>query len=123
MPHPTPIPLWLCAAADSAQLESRLLAFFTAAPSPSALMIEGWPGPQAHLLAELPHLQIVRLAPACLCCAGNLSMRVQLNRLLRSRQPLARLVLALSDPGHLPQLAAQLQEAQYTKWLAPPQML
>lgn len=79
----------------------------------NAAIIEGLPDGQAFLeaSAERLSLQVVRVAPGCPCCSGNLTMRVTLNRLLRCAP--ARLYLSLADASHKPQVAAFLQEKQY----------
>jgi len=59
---------------------------------------------------------ISRIAPGCLCCAGNLVMRVTLNRLLRQRP--ARLFIGVADTAHLDQLRSWLSSAPYDQLLA-----
>ncbi|THC39774.1 GTPase [Massilia sp. Mn16-1_5] len=61
-------------------------------------------------------LLISRIAPGCLCCAGNLVMRVTLNRLLRQRP--ARLFIGVADTAHLDQLRSWLSSAPYDQLLA-----
>lgn len=80
---------------------------------PNAAIIEGLPDGQALLetSADSLSLEVVRVAPGCPCCTGNLTMRVTLNRLLR-RAP-ARLYLSIANASHQPQIAAFLQETQY----------
>jgi hypothetical protein len=63
------------------------------------------------LAADLPPPLVVRIAAACPCCAGNLVLRVTLNRILRV--PPAALYLALSSTAHLPQLKQFLTRAPY----------
>ncbi len=101
-----------------AQREQTLLDYLRALAQPAALIIEGFPGPLAHALAALPQLHIIRLAPACLCCDGNQILRVQLQRLLRSRIPCHELLIAPARVEHLPALRAQLQQPQYDGWLS-----
>ena len=60
-------------------------------------------------------LQVVRIAPGCLCCTGSLTMRVTLNRLLRQR-PQA-LYLSLASSEHRDSIAALLSAPPYTEWL------
>lgn len=55
--------------------------------------------------------QLLRIAPGCLCCAGNLVLRVTLNRLLR--QPPQRIFISLADATHIDTLRAWLQAAPY----------
>jgi hypothetical protein len=63
--------------------------------------------------AALP--DILHLAPACLCCAGNLVLRVSLNRVLRRRPE--QLFIGLADPAHLEQLRLWLSSAPYDSLL------
>ncbi|MTW12239.1 GTPase [Pseudoduganella eburnea] len=55
--------------------------------------------------------QVHRIAPGCLCCAGNLVLRVTLNRLLR--RPPAQLFISLADATHVESLRAMLETAPY----------
>lgn len=95
----------------------RERAIATAAPANEtcAAIIEGLPSvddalyPRSSQLSE--SMQVVRVAPGCPCCSGNLTMRVTLNRLLR-RAP-SRLYLSLSSSAHRDQILAFLQEPQY----------
>lgn len=79
----------------------------------NAAIIEGLPDGQALLEASAGSmsLQVVRVAPGCPCCTGNLTMRVTLNRLLK--RPPACLYLSIANARHKPQIAAFLQETQY----------
>ena len=61
-------------------------------------------------------LQLLRIAPGCLCCSGNLVLRVTLNRLLR--HPPAHLFLSLADATHIEQLRSWLAASPYDAWLA-----
>lgn len=61
-------------------------------------------------------LQLLRIAPGCLCCSGNLVLRVTLNRLLR--QPPAHLFISLADATHIGQLRNWLTASPYDAWLA-----
>lgn len=70
-----------------------------------------------------PDLRLVRIAPGCLCCTGNLVLRVSLNRLLRP--PPARLFISLANAEHAGQLRTMLENAPYvslltltTDWIA-----
>lgn len=60
--------------------------------------------------------QLLRIAPGCLCCAGNLVLRVTLNRLLR--QPPQRIFISLADATHIDTLRAWLQAPPYDAHLA-----
>ncbi len=71
-------------------------------------------------LDSQPLLQLTRLAPACLCCAGNLVLNVHINRCItRSRRQAnsQRLFISLADATHLPQLRAQLIAAPWDQHL------
>ena len=83
-----------------------------------AAIIEGLPSGAAPLNEVPPDvsLVVVRVAPGCPCCTGNLTMRVTLNRVLR-RSP-ARLYLSLSDATHREQVLMFLQAPQYLDLLA-----
>ncbi len=83
-----------------------------------AAIIEGLPSGTAPLNEIAPDvsLEVIRVAPGCPCCTGNLTMRVTLNRVLR-RSP-ARLYLSLSDATHRDQVLMFLQAPQYLDLLA-----
>jgi hypothetical protein len=80
-----------------------------------AVILEGF-GVAADPLASGPGLQVTRIAPGCLCCDGNLVLRVTLNRLLRQRP--RRLFIGLASSEHLDQLRSWLQSAPYDQLLA-----
>jgi len=81
----------------------------------SAVILEGL-GVAATPLETAPGLQVVRIAPGCLCCDGNLVLRVTLNRLLRQRP--GRLFLGLASSEHLDQLRSWLAAPPYDQLLA-----
>ncbi|TXF97299.1 GTPase [Massilia arenae] len=81
----------------------------------SAVILEGM-GVAAAPLETGPGLQVVRIAPGCLCCDGNLVLRVTLNRLLRQRP--GRLFLGLASSEHLDQLRSWLAAPPYDQLLA-----
>jgi hypothetical protein len=58
---------------------------------------------------------LVRIAPGCLCCTGNLVLRVTLNRILRQRP--AQLFIGLANGAHIEQLRLWLSQAPYDQWL------
>jgi G3E family GTPase len=62
-----------------------------------------------------PTLLIERIAPGCLCCTGNLVLRVTLNRLLRRRPE--RLFIGPATTEHLDQLRSWLQLPPYDQLL------
>lgn len=75
-----------------------------------AVLLEGLPDGRP-LLVPGPALAIARTAPGCLCCTGNLVMRVTLGRLLRPRP--ARLYIAVASEEHLQSLRALLSAAPW----------
>lgn len=75
-----------------------------------AVILEGLPDGNSVLLPA-PSLRVQRIAPGCLCCSGNLVMRVTLNRLLRPAP--VRLYLSLSSAEHLEKILQFLQQAPY----------
>jgi hypothetical protein len=75
-------------------------------------------------LDNLPaHVLCARIAPGCLCCAGNLVLRVTLNRMLRQRpgQRPEHLYIGVAGSEHLDQLRSWLQAEPYDQllWLTP----
>jgi hypothetical protein len=81
----------------------------------AAVILEGLPDGNSTL-EHSDKLLISRIAPGCLCCAGNLVMRVTLNRLLRQRP--ARLFIGVAATTHLDQLRSWLSSAPYDQLLA-----
>jgi hypothetical protein len=79
-----------------------------------AVILEGF-GVAAEPLASGPGLHVTRIAPGCLCCDGNLVLRVTLNRLLRQRP--RRLFIGLASSEHLDQLRSWLQSTPYDQLL------
>ncbi|MGZ5817111.1 MAG: GTPase [Burkholderiaceae bacterium] len=67
----------------------------------------------ATLANSLPYLTIVRIAPGCPCCIGNLTMRVTLNRILR--HPPDYLYISMATPLHLDQVRRFLMQPPYDK--------
>jgi hypothetical protein len=67
-------------------------------------------------LDNLPaHVLRARIAPGCLCCAGNLVLRVTLNRMLRQRPE--HLFIGVADSEHIDQLRSWLQAEPYDQLL------
>ena len=81
----------------------------------NAVILEGL-GVAATPLESGPGLQVVRIAPGCLCCDGNLVLRVTLNRLLRQRPQ--RLFIGVASSEHLDQLRSWLAAPPYDQLLA-----
>ncbi len=101
--------------------EAAIAAAMTAGAG-SAAILEGL-ADGASVLAELAERgpergapQLLRIAPGCLCCAGNLVLRVTLNRLLR--RPPAQLFISLANAEHVEQLRQWLSAAPYDALLA-----
>lgn len=79
-----------------------------------AVLLEGLPDGQG-LLTPSDHLLVHRIAPACLCCTGNLVLRVTLNRILRHHPE--RLFIGVATTEHLDQLRSWLQQPPYDQLL------
>lgn len=56
-----------------------------------------------------------RIAPGCVCCTGNLVLRVTLNRILRKAP--TRLYISVAIASHIEQLRAFLTQAPYSDYL------
>ena len=81
----------------------------------SAAILEGLPDGRSLLLDRSDKLVLHRVAPACLCCTGNLVLRVTLNRILRLRPD--RLFIGVASPDHLDQLRSWLRHPPYDQLL------
>jgi hypothetical protein len=79
----------------------------------TALILEGIAtgSSQLETLAALDTVRIVRIAPGCMCCVGNLTLRVTLNRILR--HPPQQLFISLATSTHLTQILTFLTGAPY----------
>ena len=79
----------------------------------TALILEGMPDGSSRLdgLSKRDTLHIARIAPGCLCCVGNLTLRVTLNRILR--HPPVRLYISLANSTHLEQIRSFLSAPPY----------
>jgi hypothetical protein len=101
----------------SAGARERLIGAQLALDPPGAtcaVLLEGLPDGHSNLLPSAA-LQIERIAPGCLCCTGNLVLRVTLNRLLRQRPE--RLYIGLATTEHLDELRSWLQHPPYDQLL------
>ncbi|MBI3230098.1 MAG: GTPase [Burkholderiales bacterium] len=94
-----------------------------ALPSQVFFIIEGFASGSSPL-AEISgaSVQIQRLAPACLCCSGNMVLNVHLNRLIRQvqksrQQSDVQLVISLADAEHLTSLRAKLTAPPFQQYL------
>ena len=101
---------------DTAALREAAIATAVDPASSTALILEGIPDGTSRLDA-LPFsaFQIFRIAPGCMCCAGNLTMRVTLNRVLRNRP--SRLYIGIASSGHLTGIRDFLIQAPYDNLL------
>lgn len=77
----------------------------------TALILEGLPTGSSSLFEEQANLKQVRIAPGCLCCTGNLTLRVTLNRLVR--QAPDDVFISLATDTHLEQLRQFLASPPY----------
>jgi G3E family GTPase len=79
----------------------------------TAIILEGLPdgGSELDVLTGNPLPTIVRIAPGCMCCTGNMIMRVHLNRILRSKP--ARLYISVANSEHIEQLRLFLTQPPY----------
>jgi hypothetical protein len=84
-------------------------------PALQAVVIEGIASGSSPLDSLPEHILFARIAPGCLCCAGNLVLRVTLNRLLRQRPE--RLFIGVANSKHLDQLRSWLQAEPYDQLL------
>ncbi|HXA46849.1 MAG TPA: GTPase [Burkholderiaceae bacterium] len=84
---------------------------------PTAVILEGIASGSSALesSANPDTLRVIRIAPGCMCCIGNLTLRVTLNRLLR--KPPSRLFIALSTSTHLAQIRSFLSAEPYDAFL------
>ena len=120
-----PVPTWLVtgprAGAREAAIAARLGTDLPAgaAGAPTVIILEGLSDGGSALAFDpadgpvdvAPIPQVLRIAPGCLHCTGNLVLRVTLNRVLR--RPPARLYISLATAEHLELLRAWLSEAPY----------
>jgi hypothetical protein len=96
-------------------IAAELLATLQQNPPP-AIILEGLaPGTSPLDGLDSAGVLIARIAPGCLCCTGNLVLRVTLNRLLRQRP--GRLFLGVARSEHLDQLRSWLQSEPYDQLL------
>jgi hypothetical protein len=99
-----------------ASVSAREAAIAAVLPSglPVALILEGLSDGRSPLVSSAM-LDVHRVAPACLCCTGNLVLRVTLNRILRNRP--GRLFIGVANRDHLDQLRSWLQQPPYDQLL------
>ena len=118
-PVRAPVPATLVTGPDARAREAAIAAALGAAPAGAAIILEGLATGSSplDLLAIDPPPACI--APGCLCCTGNLVLRVTLNRLLRQRPE--RLFIGVARGEHLDQLRSWLQSEPYDQllWLTP----
>lgn len=83
----------------------------------TAVLLEGLPDGQTRLPGgdTIAGLAIVRIAPGCICCSGNLPMRVHLNRVLRKKPQ--RMFMGIASADHLAEIRRFLSASPYDKLL------
>ncbi|MDO8300783.1 GTPase [Lacisediminimonas sp.] len=115
MADATPIPTLIVAGGSAAEREHRIAdALANRPPARTAVLLEGLPDGSAHL-QESPELVIARTVAGCLCCTGNLVMKVTLNRLLRTHP--SQLFIGVASTGHLAALHLVLSSPPYSAYL------
>jgi hypothetical protein len=79
----------------------------------TVIVLEGLPDGTETLaaLTDVGAVQVIRIAPGCFCCSGNMILRVHLNRVLRAAP--ARLFLGLATATHLDRIKNFLTQAPY----------
>ena len=104
--------LTLVSGGNYAQREAVIAASLIKLPSNEtiAVVLEGLPD-GANVLSDGASLRVHRIAPGCICCIGNLAMRVTLNRIFRLSP--SYLFISLSSAEHLEKLILFLQQPAY----------
>jgi hypothetical protein len=97
------------------QATERAIAAAPAGKNSIAVILEGLPDGSGLLEDHSPDLQLARIAPGCVCCTGNVVLRVTLNRILR--HPPAHLYIGLADITHLDRIRQFLGDPPYDQLL------
>lgn len=117
-----PVPTWLVTGPRAGARETAIARLLQKGV-PSAIILEGLSdGGSALVFDDTAHApgvasseqliaNVIRIAPGCLHCSGNLVLRVTLNRVLR--RPPAQLYISLASAEHLEQLRSWLSSAPY----------
>ena len=110
------LPATLVTGASAAVREAAIAASLAGAGhgGVAAAILEGLPDPRS-ILTSSTFLDVHRIAPGCVCCTGNLVLRVTLNRVLRRRPE--RVYIGLASTDHLDQLRSWLQQPPYDQLL------
>lgn len=108
--------LTLVSGGNYAQREAAIAAFLLKLPSNEniAVVLEGLPD-GTKVLFDGVTLRVHRIAPGCMCCIGNLAMRVTLNRIFRHSP--SHLFVSLSSSEHLEKVLLFLQQPAYDNLL------
>ena len=79
----------------------------------TAVILEGFPdgNPLLENRENNPTFKLIRVAAGCMCCTGNLVLRVTLNRILRDAP--AQIFLSVADASHLESLRLFLSTPPY----------
>lgn len=91
-------------AADAADAQAALDAWLQSAPPPRAVIAEGLQPLQAP-----DEVALSQLTAGCVCCIGQLPLKVTLLRTLRSTRPRS-LLLLVARAEHLPRVRALLAD-------------
>ena len=114
-----PVPTWLVTGPRAGARETAIAALLQPGV-PSAIILEGLSdGGSALVFEDSPPkyaANVIRIAPGCLHCSGNLVLRVTLNRVLR--RPPAQLYISLTSAEHLALLREWLSGPPYDALLA-----
>jgi len=114
-----PVPTWLVTGPRAGARETAIAALLQPGV-PSAIILEGLSdGGSALVFEDSPPkyaANVIRIAPGCLHCSGNLVLRVTLNRVLR--RPPAQLYISLASAEHLALLREWLSGPPYDALLA-----
>lgn len=114
-----PVPTWLVTGPRAGARETAIAALLQPG-LPSAIILEGLSdGGSALVFEDSPPkyaANVIRIAPGCLHCSGNLVLRVTLNRVLR--RPPAQLYISLASAEHLALLREWLSGPPYDALLA-----
>ena len=114
-----PVPTWLVTGPRAGARETAIAALLQPG-LPSAIILEGLSdGGPALVFEDSPPkyaANVIRIAPGCLHCSGNLVLRVTLNRVLR--RPPAQLYISLASAEHLALLREWLSGPPYDALLA-----
>jgi G3E family GTPase len=104
----------LVTGASPAARERAIFAALPAGGGNTAVILEGLADASSPLSPD-SHLSVSRIAGGCLCCAGNLVLRVTLNRLLRHHPD--HVLIGVGSSDHLDQLRSWLASPPYDQLL------